>query len=91
MRTTVHDVPVPSRLSNRDIRLLRAAADGRVECSGNGHLDFFVDGFAYCDHQAARALVRAGLLRPAESSDPAERRTVRVTDAGRDALAGRDR
>jgi hypothetical protein len=52
----------PHPLSHRDLRLLRAAAHGRVECSGGAEPDYFVDGIPCCDHAAARALARAGLI-----------------------------
>ena len=83
MRTAlVHDLP--TGLSNRDLRLLHAVADGRVECTGSVEPDFFIDGFACCDHVAARALVRGGMIRPAGVGG---RIPVQLTAAGRDALA----
>jgi hypothetical protein len=57
-------------MSHRDLRLLQAVADGRVECTGSVEPDFFVDGVACCDHPAARALARAGLVRPTRAADP---------------------
>lgn len=78
----VHDLP--SEMSSRDLRLLHAVADGRVECTGSVEPDFFIDGFACCDHMAARALVRRGMIRPAGTG---ARVPVQLTPAGRDALA----
>jgi hypothetical protein len=70
-------------MSNRDLRLLHAVADGRVECTGSVEPDFFIDGFACCDHMAARALVRSGMIRPVGGG----RGPVQLTVAGREALA----
>jgi hypothetical protein len=78
----VHDLA--SEMSSRDLRLLHAVADGRVECTGSVEPDFFIDGFACCDHMAARALVRGGMIRPAGTG---ARIPVQLTSAGRDALA----
>ena len=75
---------LPTVMSNRDLRLLHAVADGRVECTGSVEPDFFIDGFACCDHMAARALVRGGMIRPAGGGG---RGPVQLTAAGRDALA----
>ena len=71
-------------MSRRDLRLLHAVADGRVECTGSTEPDFFIDGFACCDHVAARALVRSGMIRAAGAGG---RVAVQLTAAGRDALA----
>jgi hypothetical protein len=79
----VHDVP--TGMSRRDLRLLQAVADGRVECTGSVEPDFFVDGVACCDHMAARALVRSGMIRPIRGRGL--RLPVQLTAAGRDALA----
>jgi hypothetical protein len=79
----VDDLPT-RMLSNRDLRLLHAVADGRVECTGSVEPDFFIDGFACCDHMAARALVRSGMIRPTGGAD---RGPVQLTAAGREALA----
>ena len=75
---------LPAGLSHRDLRLLNAVGDGRVECTGSVEPDFFIDGFACCDHMAARALVRGGMIRPAGDG---LRVPVQLTAAGRDALA----
>ena len=80
----VHDVP--TGMSRRDLRLLQAVDDGRVECTGSVEPDFFVDGVAYCDHMAARALVRSGLIHPAGDAGGGPRLPVQLTAAGRDAL-----
>jgi hypothetical protein len=82
---------VPQRstrpISHRDLRLLRAAAHGRVECTGGAEPDYFVDGIPCCDHLAARALARAGLIRT-DGPPPAGRRAaVHLTPDGEDALA----
>jgi hypothetical protein len=79
----VHDVP--TGMSRRDLRLLQAVDDGRVECTGSVEPDFFVDGVACCDHMAARALVRGGMIRPIRGRGL--RLPVQLTAAGRDALA----
>jgi hypothetical protein len=79
----VHDVP--TGMSRRDLRLLQSVADGRVECTGSIEPDFFVDGVACCDHMAARALVRGGMIRPIRRRGL--RLPVQLTAAGRDALA----
>lgn len=71
-------------LSNRDLQLLHAVADGRVECTGSVEPDFFIDGFACCDHMAARALVRSGMIRAAGAGG---RVPVQLTAAGREAIA----
>jgi hypothetical protein len=73
-------------MSYRDLRLLQAVADGRIECTGSAEPDFFVDGVAYCDHMAARALVRSGLIHPAGDAGDDPRLPVQLTTAGRDAL-----
>ena len=78
----VHDLP--TGMSARDLRLLRAVADGRVKCTGSAEPDFFIDGFACCDHMAARALVHSGLIRPVGGD---ARRPVQLTARGREALA----
>jgi hypothetical protein len=75
------------QLSHRDLRLLRAAADGRLECSGGLAPDCFVDGLPCCDHGAARALASAGLLRT-DPSPTGRRVAVHLTAAGADLLAG---
>jgi hypothetical protein len=82
MRTALVE-DLPTVMSNRDLRLLHAVADGRVECTGSVEPDFFIDGFACCDHMAARALVRSGMIRPAGDG----RGPVQLTAAGREALA----
>ena len=74
----------PTGMSRRDLRLLHAVADGRVECTGSVEPDFFVDGVACCDHMAARALVRSGLIR---SAGLGRRAPVQLTAAGREAIA----
>jgi hypothetical protein len=71
-------------MSGRDLRLLHAVADGRVECTGSVEPDFFVDGVAVCDHMAARGLVRSGMIRAAGLG---RRVPVQLTAAGREALA----
>jgi hypothetical protein len=76
---------VPTGMSHRDLQLLQAVADGRVECTGSVAPDFFVDGVACCDHMAARALVRSGMIRSILGRDL--RLPVQLTAAGRDALA----
>ena len=83
MRAALVD-DLPTGMSNRDLRLLHAVADGRVECTGSVEPDFFVDGVACCDHMAARALVRSGMIRAAGNG---RRVPVELTTAGRDALA----
>jgi hypothetical protein len=82
MRVALVD-DLPSGMSNRDLRLLHAAAEGRVECTGSVEPDFFVDGVACCDHVAARALVRSGMIRPAGLGP---RVPVQLTPAGRAAI-----
>jgi hypothetical protein len=83
MRAALVD-DVPTGMSRRDLQLLQAVADGRVECTRSVEPDFFVDGVACCDHLAARALVRGGLIRSILGRDL--RRPVQLTAAGRDAL-----
>lgn len=83
MRAALVD-DLPTGMSNRDLRLLHAVADGRVECTGSVEPDFFVDGVACCDHMAARALVRSGMIRAAGNG---RRVPVQLTTAGRDVLA----
>jgi hypothetical protein len=79
--------PTSPTISHRDRRLLHAVADGRVECSGGVHADFFVDGIPCCDHVAARALARAGLIRAATTAPDGRRLPVRLTAAGQAALS----
>ena len=86
MRAALVD-DVHTDMSHRDLRLLQAVADGRVECSGSVEPDFFVDGVACCDHVAARALVRAGLIRPVGLRGSGPRLPVQLTDVGRNAIA----
>jgi hypothetical protein len=83
MRAALVD-DLPTGLSRRDLRLLHAVADGRVECTGSVEPDFFIDGFACCDHMAARALVRGGMIR---SAGIGGRVPVQLTTAGWAALA----
>ena len=78
---------VPTGLSRRDLQLLQAVADGRVECTGSVEPDFFVDGVACCDHMAARALVRGGMIRSAGTRRRGLHLPVQLTAIGRDALA----
>jgi hypothetical protein len=75
---------LPTGMSRRDLRILQAAADGRVECTGSVEPDFFIDGVACCDHMAARALVRGGMIK---ATGLGRRVPVQLTAAGRDALA----
>jgi hypothetical protein len=82
--------PVRSGISHRDLRLLQAVADGRVECSGSVEPDFYVDGLACCDHMSARALTRAGLIRPADASAGRIRFAVQLTDDGHAVLNAED-
>ncbi|GAA5127514.1 hypothetical protein GCM10023320_45000 [Pseudonocardia adelaidensis] len=86
MRAALVDDPTTG-LSRRDLRLLHAVADGRVECTGSVEPDFFIDGFACCDHMAARALVRGGMIRAAGAGG---RLPVRLTPTGEEALAAAD-
>lgn len=79
-------IVIPQQVSHRDLHLLDAAEQGRVECSPSVEPDFFVDGFAYCDHVAARALVRAGLLRPTVAGSNVGRLRVGLTADGHDTL-----
>jgi hypothetical protein len=74
-------------MSHRDLQLLQAVADGRIECTGSVEPDFFVDGVACCDHMAARTLVRTGLIHAAGVDGSGLRLPVQLTAAGRDALA----
>lgn len=83
MRAALVDA-LPIGMTGRDLRLLHAVADGRVECTGSVEPDFFVDGVACCDHMAARALVRSGMIR---SAGLGTRVPVQLTAAGRDVLA----
>ena len=83
MRAALVDT-LPIGMTGRDLRLLHAVADGRVECTGSVEPDFFIDGVACCDHMAARALVRSGLIRAAELG---RRVAVQLTTAGREAIA----
>jgi hypothetical protein len=78
----------PPAISHRDLRLLRAVAAGRVECSSGAHPDFYVDGIPCCDHLSARALTCAGLIRTATGPDGI-RVPVRLTAAGAAALGTR--
>lgn len=73
-------------ISHRDLRLLRATAHGRVECSGGTEPDYFVDGIPCCDHLAARALARAGLISTDGAPPPGRRTAVHLTPEGEDAL-----
>ena len=85
LQRSTDPIPHPG-ISHRDQRLLRAVADGRVQCSGVVEPDYFVDGIPCCDHVAARALARAGLIR-AEHPAPGLRVAVLLTAAGADVLA----
>jgi hypothetical protein len=84
MRAALID-EVPTGMSHRDMQLLQAVSDGRVECTGSVEPDFFVDGVACCDHMAARALVRGGMIHSVRGRGL--RLPVQLTAAGRDALA----
>ena len=61
-----------------------AVADGRVECSDSSEPDFYIDGIPCCDHIAARALTRTGLI-PADDDSPG-RRAVHLPADGEDVL-----
>jgi hypothetical protein len=88
MRTAL-DSHVPIDISRRDLQLLQAVADGRVSCTRSVEPDFFVDGVPCCDHLAARALARAGMVRTADLRAGLHL-PVQLTSAGRDALATAD-
>ena len=75
--------PALAEISYRDLRLLHAVAEGRVECSGSAEPDFYIDGIPCCDHIAARALTRAGLI---QADGGPCRRVVHLTANGEDAL-----
>ncbi|GAA0944501.1 hypothetical protein [Pseudonocardia zijingensis] len=82
MRAALVD-DLPTVLTRRDLRLLQAVADGRVECTGSVEPDFYIDGVACCDHMAARALVRGGMIRSAGTGGRAR---VELTPKGVEAL-----
>ena len=72
-------------LTGRDLALLGAVAAGRCELTGHGGA-LRVDGVWFCDQLRVRALLDAGLLRPAAA--PARGRAqATLTEAGRATLA----
>jgi hypothetical protein len=70
----------------RALAMLRAVAAGRAQVSCSCEPDLFVDGLPCCDQVTARALVHAGLVRPARIGLVGERVPAVLTTAGLDAL-----
>lgn len=50
-------------LSRRELRMLRAVADGRAEVSCSCEPDMRIDGLACCDQYTAHRLSELGLVR----------------------------
>lgn len=73
-------------LSHRAVAILRATANGRVRVSLSCEPDLFIDGLAFSDQAAARALVHAGLLRASRPGRIGERVPANLTSDGYTAL-----
>ncbi|WP_236789897.1 hypothetical protein [Amycolatopsis sp. GM8] len=73
--------------SDRALAILRAVAHGRAEMTCSCEPDLFIDGLACCDQATARFLAHSNLIRPARPGEVGQRVPVRLTSAGRDALA----
>lgn len=78
---------IGSDTTRRELAMLRAVAAGRAQVSCSCEPDMFVDGLPCCDQVAARALVRAGLVRPARLGVVGERVPAALTVAGLAALS----
>ncbi|WP_028937852.1 hypothetical protein [Pseudonocardia spinosispora] len=68
-------------LSRRDMALLNAVADRRCEIVYGAKPLLFMDGRAFPDREAARRLIRAGLV--AQPGIGTGRWPARLTDTGR--------
>lgn len=81
-------MPEPSRpaLSNREVALLRATAQRRVELTCSSEPDLRVDALPFCDHPSARALVHRGLIEPTTRAPLGTWVPARLTAAGAQAL-----
>lgn len=62
--------------------MLRVVAAGRARISCSCEPDMFVDGLPCCDQATARALVHAGLVRPARPGRVGDRVPATLTNAG---------
>lgn len=80
-----------AELSCRAVAILRATWRGRVRVSLSSEPDFLVDGLTFCDQPSARALVHAGLVRPARPGRIGDFVPARLTDTGYAVLADADR
>ncbi|MBB3666282.1 hypothetical protein FB384_005243 [Prauserella sediminis] len=69
-------------ISHRTRAILRAISQGRVQVTLSCEPDVFIDGLAFSDQAAARALVHAGLLRASRPGRIGERGPATLTDAG---------
>ncbi|GAA0234797.1 hypothetical protein GCM10010492_37150 [Saccharothrix mutabilis subsp. mutabilis] len=78
--------PPGPALSNREIALLRATADHRVELTCSSEPDLRVDNLPFCDHPSARALVHGGLIEPTATGPVGTWVPARLTPAGARAL-----
>ncbi|GAA5169930.1 hypothetical protein GCM10023321_66270 [Pseudonocardia eucalypti] len=72
-------------MNRRDLALLTAVANERCEIVPGSQPVMFVDGRRFCDADAARRLVRAGLV--AQPGLGSGRWPARLTDAGAAELA----
>ena len=72
-------------LSRREVALLHAVADHRCEIVRGTQPVLFVDGRVFCDADAARRLVREGLV--AQPGLGTGRWPARLTEAGERELA----
>lgn len=77
-------------LSCRAVAVLRATRCGRVQVSLSSEPDFLVDGLAFCDQPSARALVHAGLVRPARPGRIGDFVPATLTETGHVVLADAD-
>lgn len=80
----VPDMPEPSRpdLSRREVALLRATAERRVELTCSREPDLRVDNLPFCDHPSARALVHRGFIEPTATGPLGTWVPARLTPAG---------
>lgn len=71
----------------RQRAMLRAVAAGHAEITCSCEPDLYVDGLPCCDQNAARELVRAGLLRAARPGRVGQRVPALLTEPGHTALS----
>ena len=79
----------PPALTDRAAAMLRAVAAGRADITVSVEPDLYVDGIPCCDQSTAHELAHTGLVTAAHRAPPGTRVRAELTEAGREALAGR--